>query len=652
MSIRKRKIIKKLSFIRINFSRKFRTSAHTAAVERILTGLFFNFNIVAKIHTAGSTDPAIKPHIPILRGSPVCIYLYPVWCISSPICAPLSPIIDILSTPMNYTISMRSDDVKTGYARAPNRSLIRSLGITEEEMNRPFIGIANSWNTIVPGHTHLRQLAERVREGIAAGGGTAFEFNTIGICDGIAMGHEGMRYSLPSRENIADSVELMIKSHRFDGIVCICTCDKIVPGMLMAAARCNIPAIVLTGGNMLPGHHQGCEISLTDIFEGVGKVAAGTMDEEELKEIEAAAMPGCGSCQGLYTANTMACMTEAMGMSLPGCAAVPAVYAEKLRLAYLSGVRSVALVNQQILPHDLITPVSLRNAIRVDMALGGSTNTVLHLMAIAEEAGVPFSLDEFNQIGNEVPHIAAMQPGGPHSMHDLFKAGGIPAVFRQLRTLLEPATTVSGQSVFEIADRVRYIDENVIQPVSRPVHAAGGLRILKGTLAPDGAVVKCGAVRDEMWRHTGPARVFDGEQAAMTAILARSIQEGEVVVIRGEGPKGGPGMPEMLSPTSALMGFGYTRVVLVTDGRFSGGTRGPCIGHVAPEAAAGGPIGLVQNGDQIQVDLFERRIDLLVDPAILSERKKNYKPVTKDLTGILLRYAAAVGQADKGAVMR
>ncbi|HWQ68035.1 MAG TPA: dihydroxy-acid dehydratase [Methanospirillum sp.] len=547
---------------------------------------------------------------------------------------------------------MRSDDVKAGYTRAPNRALIRSLGITEAEMERPFIGIANSWNTIVPGHTHLRQLAERVREGIASGGGTAFEFNTIGICDGIAMGHDGMRYSLPSRENIADSVELMIQSHRFDGIVCICTCDKIVPGMLMAAARCNIPAIVLTGGNMLPGHHQGCEISLTDIFEGVGRVAAGTMAESELKEIEEAAMPGCGSCQGLYTANTMACMTEAMGMSLPGCAAVPAVYAEKLRLAYKTGFRAVELVQNEILPRNIISPASLRNAIRVDMALGGSTNTVLHLMAIAEEAGVPFDLDAFNQIGNEVPHIAAMQPGGPHSMQDLFKAGGIPAVFRQLRHHLEPCTTVSGLTVIAIADKVTYIDESVIQPTTRPVHAAGGLRILTGSLAPDGAVVKCGAVRDEMWRHTGPARVFDGEKDAMAAILSRSILEGDVIVIRYEGPKGGPGMPEMLSPTSALMGLGYTRVVLVTDGRFSGGTRGPCIGHVAPEAAVGGPIGLVHEGDQILIDLHERKVDLLVSSEEMKTRKDGWKLKKRELDGVLARYAAAVGQADKGAVMR
>lgn len=547
---------------------------------------------------------------------------------------------------------MQSDDVKAGYTRAPNRSLIRSLGVTEEEMNQPFIGIANSWNTIVPGHTHLRQLGERVREGIAAGGGTAFEFNTIGICDGIAMGHEGMRYSLPSRENIADSVELMIKAHRFDGIVCICTCDKIVPGMLMAAARCNIPAIVLTGGNMLPGHHQGCEISLTDIFEGVGKVAAGTMSEDDLKELESAAMPGCGSCQGLYTANTMACITEAMGMSLPGCAATPAVFAEKMRLAFRTGYRSVELVRKQVLPRTIINPHSLRNAICVDMALGGSTNTVLHLMAIAVEANIPFSLEEFDRIGRDTPHIAAMQPGGPHSMYDLYKAGGIPGVFKQLKEKLEPVLTVSGLNVYEIADKVKYIDESVIQPITQPVHEAGGLRILTGSLAPDGAVVKCGAVRDEMWRHTGPARVFDGEKAAMTAILSQSIQEGEVVVIRGEGPSGGPGMPEMLSPTSALMGFGYTRVVLITDGRFSGGTRGPCIGHVAPESVAGGPIGLVQDGDMIRIDLYERKVDLLVEPSEISQRKKNRTPVLKKLDGILARYAASVGQANFGAVMK
>jgi len=547
---------------------------------------------------------------------------------------------------------MNSDITKKGYGRAPNRALIRSLGITQDEMDQPFIGIANSWNTIVPGHTHLRTLAERVREGIASGGGTPFEFNTIGICDGIAMGHEGMRYSLPSRENIADSVELMIQSHKFDGLVCICTCDKIVPGMLMAAARCNIPAIVLTGGNMLPGHRQGCDLSLIDIFEGVGKVAAGTMSESELAELETDAMPGCGSCQGLYTANTMACMTEAMGMSLPGCAATPAVYAEKLRLAYLTGKRAVDLVRDGVVPRSIITPESLRNAIRVDMALGGSTNTVLHLMAIAEEAGIPFELEEFNRISEKIPHIAAMQPSGPHSLLALYRAGGIPAVFRQLQPFLEECPTVSGKTVSQIAGHVRYIDEAVIQPTNRPVHTAGGLKILRGSLAPDGAVIKCGAVRDDMWRHSGPARVFEGEKPAMDAILSRSIQEGDVIVIRYEGPKGGPGMAEMLSPTSALMGLGYSRVVLITDGRFSGGTRGPCIGHVAPEAAVGGPIALVQDGDIISVDLHEKMVDLLVESDILEKRKSRWQYTAPVRAGVLARYADAVGPADKGAVMK
>jgi dihydroxy-acid dehydratase len=547
-------------------------------------------------------------------------------------------------------MNMRSDEVKSGYARAPNRSLIRALGITENEMHKPFIGVANSWNNIVPGHINLRMVAERVREGIAAEGGVPFEFNTIGICDGIAMGHEGMRYSLPSRENIADSVELMIQAHRFDGLVCICTCDKIVPGMLMAAARCNIPAIVITGGNMLPGYHEGCEVSLTDVFEGVGKVAAGSMTEDELFEIECDAMPGCGSCQGLYTANTMACMTEAMGMSLPGCAAIPAVDAAKMRIAYETGRRSVQLVKDDIKPRDIITMESMRNAVRVDMALGGSTNTVLHLMAIATEAGLPFTLDDFNKVGDVVPHICAMQPGGPHSMQTLYRSGGIPGVFKQIERYLEDTMTVSGISVKAVADSVRYVDDTVIKSPDSPEHAGGGLRILKGSLAPSGGVIKCAAVNDDMWRHKGPARVFEGEIDAMDAILAKKISEGDVIVIRYEGPKGGPGMPEMLSPTSALMGLGYTKVALITDGRFSGGTRGPCIGHVAPEAAAGGPIGIVKEGDEIEIDLFERRLDLNISEDEMKKRLDNFRPLKKDLKGVLARYSKMVGQADKGAV--
>jgi dihydroxy-acid dehydratase len=547
---------------------------------------------------------------------------------------------------------MRSDDVKSGYHRAPNRALLRSLGVTDKEMNLPFIGIANSYNTIVPGHTHLRQLAEKVREGIAAAGGVPFEFGVIGICDGIAMGHKGMRYSLPSRENIADSIELMVQSHRFDGLVCIGTCDKIVPGMLMAAARTNIPSIMLTGGPMLSGYKEGKELSLIDIFEGVGKVAAGRMNEDELCDLERCAMPGCGSCQGLYTANTMACMTEAMGMSLPDCAAIPAVDAAKLRIARETGEAVLSLVKNDVKPRDIITQKSLRNAIRVDMALGGSTNTVLHLMAIANEAEIILTLEDFNTLAESVPHICYMQPSGPHSMQTLYRAGGIPAVLRQLQPYLEDSSTVSGKNIFQIAKNAIVKNDEVIRSTRLPVNPAGGLKILFGSLAPDGAVVKCAAVPKEMWKHSGPARVFDGEEPAMKAILAKKVKEGDVIVIRYEGPRGGPGMPEMLSPTSALMGLGYMKVILITDGRFSGGTRGPCIGHVAPEAAAGGPIALVKEGDRIDVDLFAKTINLAIPEKELKGRKKNLKPHTKPLTGVLARYAKTVKQANLGAVQR
>jgi len=547
---------------------------------------------------------------------------------------------------------MRSDDIKTGYQRAPNRSLLRSLGVTDREMKLPFIGIANAYNTIVPGHVHLQKLGEKVREGIAAAGGVPFEFGVIGICDGIAMGHEGMRYSLPSRENIADSIELMVQAHRFDGLVCIGTCDKIVPGMLMAAVRCNIPTIVVTGGAMLSGYQDGKDLSLIDIFEGVGKVAAGTMSEPALCELEGCAMPGCGSCQGLYTANTMACMTEAMGMSLPGCAATPAVDAGKLRIARESGEAVMALVNKNTRPRDIVTRKSLHNAIRVDMALGGSTNTVLHLMAIATEGEIPLTLEDFNTFSDAIPHICHMQPSGPHSMQTLHRAGGIPAVLRHLEKYLESSPTVAGKDLLDIARAAVVKNSSVIKSTEAPVHAAGGLKILFGTLAPDGAVVKCAAVPESMWKHKGPARVFDGEQAAMKAILSREIREGDVVIIRHEGPRGAPGMPEMLSPTSALMGFGYTRVVLLTDGRFSGGTRGPCIGHIAPEAAIGGPIGLVKEGDMIDIDLFAKKIDLCVNPSTLKERKSRWKPPQKPLSGVLARYVKTVEQANLGAVQR
>jgi dihydroxy-acid dehydratase len=547
---------------------------------------------------------------------------------------------------------MRSDEVKTGYKRAPNRSLLRSLGVTDREMELPFIGIANAFNTIVPGHIHLRQLAEKVREGITAAGGVPFEFGVIGICDGIAMGHEGMRYSLPSRENIADSVELMAQAHRFDGLVCIGTCDKIVPGMLMAAARTDIPTIILTGGPMLSGFQDGKDLSLIEIFEGVGKVAAGTMSETALCELERCAMPGCGSCQGLYTANTMACMTEAMGMSLPGCAAIPAVDAAKLRIARETGEAIMPLVKKGISPRKIITKNSLRNAIRVDMALGGSTNTVLHLMALAMEADIPLTLDDFSTLAGEIPHICFMQPSGPHSMQTLYRAGGIPAVLKRLEKYLDDSPTVSGKKILQIAKTAQIRNEEIIRPLKNPINREGGLKILSGTLAPDGAVVKSAAVPKDMWKHTGPARVFDGEDAAMKAILAKKIREGDVVIIRYEGPRGGPGMAEMLSPTSALMGFGYKKVVLITDGRFSGGTRGPCIGHVAPEAAIGGPIAFVEDGDLIKVDLFTKKIDHLIQKKEIDMRKKSWNPPRRSLTGVLARYARTVEQANLGAIQR
>ncbi|HIJ06966.1 MAG: Dihydroxy-acid dehydratase [Methanomicrobiales archaeon 53_19] len=545
---------------------------------------------------------------------------------------------------------MRSDEIKKGYPRAPNRSLLRSLGLSNSEMDLPFIGIANAWNDIVPGHTHLRNLTNKVREGIAAGGGVPFEFGVIGICDGIAMGHTGMRYSLPSRENIADSIELMVEAHRFDGLVCVGTCDKIVPGMLMAAARLDIPAILLTGGPMMPGTLNGKDLSLVDVFEAVGKVAAGSFPEEELGTLECAAMPGCGSCQGLYTANTMACMTEAMGMSLAGSAAIPAVESDKLRVARETGSTIMDLVRSGISSRQIITENSLRNAIRVDMALGGSTNTVLHLMAIAREADIPLNLATFNQISDETPHICHMQPAGPHAMVTFNRAGGIPAIFNRLIEYLEDTMTVSGRSVHEIATSVLRLDETIIKSIENPIHTSGGLRILFGTLAPNGAVVKYAAVPESMWQHKGPARVFDGEESAMKAILACEIQEGNVVIIRYEGPKGGPGMPEMLSPTSALMGLGYERVVLVTDGRFSGGTRGPCIGHVAPEAEVGGPIALVRDGDEIAIDLSAKRLDLNVDETELDRRRSMWRPKERTRKGVLSRYARTVGQADSGAV--
>jgi dihydroxy-acid dehydratase len=547
---------------------------------------------------------------------------------------------------------MRSDTVKKGVERTPHRALLKAVGVTDEDMGRPFIGIANAWNDIVPGHKHLRDLAERIRQGIREAGGVPFEYGVIGICDGIAMGHEGMAYSLPSREIIADSVEVMTEAHRFDGIVMLGTCDKIVPGMLMAALRMNIPCIVVTGGPMLPGRLDDRDITLITSFEGVGGVQAGKITPAELKRIEDACCPGCGSCQGLYTANTMACMTEALGMSLPGCATAHAVDAKKARIAHDSGKRIVELVKKNVRPRDIVSRASFENAIRLDMTIGGSTNTVLHLTAIAAEGDVLLSLDDFDRISGKTPHLSHMGPAGPYTMKDLDEAGGIPAVLSRIKGL-NNAPTVSGKNLGEIAKAAKVLNPEVIRPVDNPVHKTGGITILYGNLAPDGAVVKSGAVTEKMLKYSGKAKVYDGEDDAIRSILGGGIGPGDVVVIRYCGPKGGPGMPEMLGPTSAIAGMGLSEsVALVTDGRFSGGTRGPCIGHVSPEAVDGGPIGLLQDGDVIDVDIPGKRIDVTLSPAEIEARKKAFVPKRKQLRGYLARYAKNVTSASTGALIR
>ncbi|OPY29515.1 MAG: dihydroxy-acid dehydratase [Methanocella sp. PtaU1.Bin125] len=547
---------------------------------------------------------------------------------------------------------MRSDEVKKGIARTPHRALLKAVGVTDEDMGKPFIGIANAWNDIVPGHKHLRDLAEKVRQGIRGAGGVPFEFGVIGICDGVAMGHEGMQYSLPSREIIADSIEVMAEAHRFDGIVMLGTCDKIVPGMLMAALRMNLPCIVLTGGPMLPGRLDGRDITLITSFEGVGSLQAGKITPEELKRIEDACCPGCGSCQGLYTANTMACMTEALGLSLPGCATAHAVSAGKERLAHDSGRRIVELVNADIKPLDIVSRASFENAIRLDMTIGGSTNTVLHLTAIAAEGGVRLGLDDFDRISKETPHLCHMGPGGPYSMKDLDEAGGIPAVLSQIKGLAD-VPTVGGSSILAIAKAAKVLNREVIRSPDNPVHRTGGISILYGNLAPEGAVVKSGAVTEKMMKFTGKAKVFDSEDDVTKAILGKQIGPGDVVVVRYCGPRGGPGMPEMLGPTSAIAGMGLSEsVALITDGRFSGGTRGPCIGHVSPEAVDGGPIGLLRDGDVVEIDIPGKRVDVKLSQAEIEARKKTFVPKRKQLRGYLARYAKNVTSASTGSLIR
>ncbi|WP_423792222.1 dihydroxy-acid dehydratase [Methanocaldococcus indicus] len=551
---------------------------------------------------------------------------------------------------------MISDRVKKGIERAPHRSLLKACGYTDEELEKPFIGVVNSFTEVVPGHIHLREIAEAVKKGIYASGGTAFEFNTMAICDGIAMGHEGMRYSLPSREIIADTVESMAKAHGFDGLVLIPCCDKIVPGMIMGAIRTGLPFIVVTGGAMFPGECKGKRVDLISVFEGIGEYKAGKISEEELKELENNACPGAGSCAGLFTANTMACITEALGLSLPYCATSHANTAEKIRIAKRSGMRIVELVKNNITPDKILTKESFENAILVDLALGGSTNTTLHIPAIAYEIKPKFiTLDDFDRLSEEVPHIASLRPGGENFIIDLHKAGGIPAVLKVLEEKIRKnCLTVSGKTVGEIIKEVKYIDYNIIRPIGNPIHKTAGIRILRGNLAPNGAVVKISAVKESMYKFEGYAKVYDSEEEAVKAILNGEIEGGEVVVIRYEGPAGGPGMREMLAPTSAICGMGLDdKVALITDGRFSGGSRGPCIGHISPEAMAGGPIAIVEDGDIIKIDMINKRLDLDLDEEEIKERLSKWKkPELKVKKGYLYRYARLVSSADEGAVLK
>jgi len=553
---------------------------------------------------------------------------------------------------------VRSDEIKRGVNRAPHRSLLRALGVTDAEMERPFIGIANSFSEVVPGHLHLDKVVEAVKAGVRGAGGVPFEFGVMGICDGLAMNHAGMNFSLPSRELIADTVESMALAHAFDALVLVPCCDKIVPGMLMAAMRLDIPALMVSGGPMLAGHLEGRTIDLNSVFEAVGRHQAGTLDDEGLMAIECAACPTCGSCSGMFTANSMNCLAEVVGMALPGNGTIPAAYSERLRFAKDSGAAVMRVLAAGRRPRDILTDAAVGNALAADASLGCSTNTVLHLAAIATEAGLDFPLERINEVAAGVPHISRIAPAGEHHMEDLYRAGGIQAVMKRLIDggLMDgTALSVAGGSVGDAVAAARVFDDEVIRPLDRPYHPTGGLAVLFGNLAPYGAVVKEAAVAEEMLRHSGPARVFESESEAVTAIAAGDIAAGAVVVIRNEGPRGAPGMPEMLSPTSMLAGQGRDHdVALVTDGRFSGATRGAAIGHVAPEAQAGGAIGLVEDGDIIVIDIPARTLTLDVEVAVLERRRaaKPAPPPRSDLTGYLARYVRLVSGAEKGAVLR
>jgi len=549
---------------------------------------------------------------------------------------------------------MRSDKIKKGLERVPHRALLHATGLGRKDLDRPFIGIATSFTDLIPGHIGMRDLERYIERGICYGGGTPFLFGIPGICDGIAMGHLGMCYPLALRELVADSIETVCNAHQLDGLVCLTNCDKITPGMLMGVARLNIPAIIVTAGPMLSGRlHKKKLAFVHDTYEALARAKKGDISAEELSCLELEACPGAGSCQGLYTANTMACIIETMGMSLPGAGTALAVSAKKRRIAQASGERIVELVRHDIKPLDIINKKSLENAITVDMALGGSSNTVLHLTAIAKEAGITLGLKIFDDISRKTPHITNIEPAGEYYMEDLEYAGGIPAVLKRLKARLHNTLTVSGHKVFEIADCAQIVDEDVIRPFSKPYHAQGGIAVLFGNIAPSGAVIKQAAVSAKMMKFTGRARVFNREEEAMAAILSGKINKKEVIVIRYEGPAGGPGMREMLAPTSAIVGMGLAEsVALITDGRFSGGTKGPCIGHISPEAASRGVIAILKDGDIIEIDIPNRKLEVRLSSTEIQRRFKTWKSVRpKITTGYLVRYSRMVSSADKGAVL-
>ncbi len=550
---------------------------------------------------------------------------------------------------------MRSSTIKKGLERLPHRALLYATGIPRTEMGKPFIGIASSFTDLIPGHIGMRDLERFIEKGIHTGGGYPFLFGIPGICDGIAMGHGGMFYSLPSRELIADMVETVAEAHRLDGLVLLTNCDKITPGMLMAAGRLNIPSIVVTAGPMSSGRYRGRRLNLTsDTFEAVGKFKKGLIREEELEALEMCACPGAGSCQGMYTANTMACVTEALGMSIEGCATALAVSSKKRRIAFESGRTIVELIKKRITPRKILNRKAFENAIMVDLALGGSTNTVLHIPAIAHDAGLKLPLELFDTLSRKTPHIADMLPGGKNYLEDLDGAGGIPAVMKRLRTVIHDNRTVSGKSTHAIADSAEIFDEDVVRSLKKAHHKEGGIAIVKGNIAPGGAVVKQSAVSSTMMKFKGTAIVFNSEEESMQAILSGKVKPGHVVVIRYEGPKGGPGMREMLSPTSAIAGMGLSdSVALITDGRFSGGTRGPCIGHISPEAAEGGPLAAVKDGDTIEIDIPKRRIGVRLSDEEIGKRLRSWKkPAPKIKKGYLSRYARLVSSANEGAIMK